>query len=558
MSVSSSSLSFQNSTAQELVSAAQSLLQQSGVGSSLDTSSIVSELIQADSAPLTNMEQEQSDDQTQLSTLGALVSQLQSLQSAATTLSTSGVVDIQPSSTYSDFTTSGSATTEGNYTIQVNQLATTAQMRSQAFASADDSSLIPAGTLQFAIDGKATASINTAGMSLNDIAQAINNNMGGLTASVIATANGNYLDVARSSTGYSSTPEAALTVVSDPGLGLITPATVQSQSYSSADNASLVPSGTLQFDIDGQATASINTSGKSLAQIAQAINSNISGLSASVVSTSNGYALSVTSPDAANLSVASDPGLDLALQPTVQNAELTVDGLPVSSPSNAIQNVIPGLTLQLTGASGTTNNVSLAADSSGSEAALQNFVTAYNTVIQTLNSQIDVSSSQADPGSLIDFGIATGIENQMQAMLSQVVVSGGSVQTLSDLGLEIQKDGTLDLNSTTLASAVQADPNAVNAVFSTATSGIAATVTNLVNEETASKSGALTVAQSSLNSNITNLTSQESNFQTYLDQEQEQLTDEYTNMETTVNGFNAAKSYLDEVNTLADASSSSS
>jgi flagellar hook-associated protein 2 len=557
MSVSSSSLSFQNSTAQELASAAQALLQQNGVGSSLNTSSIVSELIQADSAPLTNMEQEQSDDQTQLSTLGTLVSQLQALQSAATTLSTGGVVDIQPSSTYSDFTTSGSATTEGNYTIQVNQLATTAQMRSQAFASADDSSLIPAGTLQFAIDGKATASINTAGMSLNDVAQAINNNMGGLTASVIATANGNYLDVAKSSTGYSSTPGAALTVVSDPGLGLITPATMQSQSYASADDASLVPSGTLQFDIDGQATSSIDTSGKSLAQIAQAINSNISGLSASVISTSNGYALSVTSPDAAHLSVASDPGLDLTLQPSVQNAELTVDGLPVSSPSNAIQNVIPGLTLQLTGASGTTNNVSLAANSSGSEAALQNFVTAYNTVIQTLNSQIDVSSSQADPGSLIDFGTATDIENQMQAMLSQVVVSGGSVQTLSDLGLEIQKDGTLDLNSTTLASAVQADPNAVNAIFSTATSGIAATVTNFVKEETATKSGALTVAQSSLNSNITNLTSQESSFQTYLDQEQELLTDEYTNMETTVNSYDAAKSYLDEVNTLANASSSS-
>jgi len=395
-------------------------------------------------------------------------------------------------------------------------------------------------------------------MSLNDIAQAINNKMGGLTASVISTQNGDYLDVAESSTGYSTTPAAALTVVSDPGLGLITPATMQSQSYSSADEASLVPSGTLQFDIDGQATSSIDTSGKSLAQIAQAINSNISGLSASVISTSNGYALSVTSPDAANLTVASDPGLDLTLQPTVQNAELTVDGLPVSSPSNAIQNVIPGLTLQLTGASGTTNNVSLAANSSGSEAALQNFVTSYNTVVQTLNSQIDVSSSQADPGSLIDFGTATDIENQMQAMLSQVVVSGGSVQTLSDLGLEIQKDGTLDLNSTTLASAVQADPNAVNAVFSTATTGIAAAVTNLVTQETAPKSGALTVAQSSLNSDITKLTSQESEFQTYLDQEQEQLTDQFTNMETTVNGYNAASAYLNEVNTLANASSSSS
>ena len=127
-----SSLSFQNSAAQELASAARALFC-GGMGSALVPQHQL-HCVRADTgglAPLADMEQEQSDDQTQLSTLGTLVSQLQALQSAATTLSTGGVVDIQPSSTYSDFTTSGSATTEGNYTIQVNQLATTAQMRSQ-------------------------------------------------------------------------------------------------------------------------------------------------------------------------------------------------------------------------------------------------------------------------------------------------------------------------------------------------------------------------------------------------------------------------------------------
>ena len=503
------------------------------------------------------MEQNQSDDQTQLSTVGTLVSQLQALQSAASDLSTNGLVDIQPSATYSDFTTSGSASNEDDYTVQVNQLATTAQMRSRGFSSSSNAALIPSGTLQFSIDGTPTASIQTSGMNLDQIAQAINSNMSGLTASVLTTNSGSYLDVAKASTGYATSASTALTVLQDPGLGLMTPATMESQGYASADESSLVPSGTLQFSIDGTNTASISTKGMSLDQVAQAINSNISGLSASVVSTSNGYALSVTSPDAANLSVVSDPGFGLAGQPSVQNAELSVDGLAVSSASNTISNVIPGLTLNLTGASGATNNVSITANSSGTESALQNFVSAYNTVIQTLNSQIDVKPSQQDPASLIDFGTATGIENQMQAMLSQIVVPSGSVQTLSDLGLEIQKDGTLNLNSTTLANAVEANPNAVNAIFSTATTGIAATITNLVNQETDPVSGALTLAQTSLNSNITDLTNQESDYDTYLQNEQTQLTDEFTNMETTVNGYSQAAAYLNQVNTLANASASS-
>src|ERR1700690_2216318 len=100
-SVSSSTSTASATPTSSLTSA---LFQASGIASGLDTNTIVNSLIQADSGPLNDLKQRQSDYNVQISTLGTLVTQLQALQTAATGLSTSGVVAIQPTSTYSDFT----------------------------------------------------------------------------------------------------------------------------------------------------------------------------------------------------------------------------------------------------------------------------------------------------------------------------------------------------------------------------------------------------------------------------------------------------------------------
>jgi flagellar hook-associated protein 2 len=458
-STASSTASSSASTASSLASAAAPLLQASGLASGLDTTSIVNALIQADSGQLTTLQQKQSDYQVQISTLGTLVSQLQAFQTATNNLSTGGVVSIQPNATYSDFTTSGSAQAEGSYTIQVGALAQEAKMRSKSFTSAQDSTLVPSGNLQFSIDGTKTASIDTTGMTLADVAQAINQQIPGLNASVISTDSGYYLNVARSSTGFATTSAAALQVVSDPGLGL-------------------------------------------------------------------------------------------ASTQTATNAQLTIDGLSVSRTSNTISDVIPGLTLNLTGDSNVQNNVTLAANSSGTEAALNTFVSAYNTLAQTLATQLAPDPSGQYGDTLIDHSTASMLQDEMQAMLSQVVVPTGSVRTLADLGLDLQQDGTLTLDTTTMDNAIQSNAGAANAIFSAAQTGIGATVTNLVNAETDTYDGSLVLQQQSLQSSISDMTNQETDIQSYLDDERQRLTAEFTNMESVISGYQSATSYLTQVENL--------
>jgi flagellar hook-associated protein 2 len=442
--------------AQSTAAATTALFQASGISSGIDTASIVDALIQADSVQLNSLKQKESDYQVQISTLGTLVSQVQGLYQAASDLSTNGVASIVPTSTFSDFTTTGSAKAEGNYAIQVNQLAQAAKLRSSSFTSAQDAAVVPDGTLQFNIDGTNTASIDTTGKTLADVAEAINQNISGLTASVLSSDTGYYLNVARTSTGYATTAGAALTIVSDPGLGLVS-------------------------------------------------------------------------------------------QQDAKNASLTIDGLSVSRQSNTISDVVPGITLNLTGKSGVSNNVNFAASSSGTEKALSTFVDAYNTLAQTLTGQLVTDPNQSYGDTLIGYSTSATIELTMQSMLSQMVVASGGVRTLADLGLELQRDGTLQLNPLTLQNAVKSSPSAVNAIFSTATTGIAATLKTLSNNQTNLLTGTLVLQQNSLTSNVSDLSDQELSAQAYLDAERTLLTEQFTNMETLVSGYKTATSYLTQI-----------
>ena len=435
------------------------LFQAGGIASGMDTNSIVNSLIAADSGPLNSLRQRQSDYNVQISTLGTLVTQLQALQTAATNLSTNGVVAIQPTSTSSDFTVSGSAKSEGSYTINVEQVAKEAKMRSTHFGSAQDAAVVPDGNLMFSIDGKNSVAIDTTGKTLSDVADAINLNISGLNASVISSTTGYYLNVARKDTGFSTTAKTALTVVSDPGLSLL-----------------------------GQQDA--------------------------------------------------------------QNAKLSIDGLALERQSNAITDVVPGVTLHLTGSSKTDNAVTFAANSANTATALESFVSAYNTLGATVRSQLVTDPTLAYGDTLLDHSSMTTIQSAMQRMLSQLVVPSGSVRILADLGIEMQQDGSVALNVAALDNAVTSNPGAVNAIFATATTGIAAVVKTLVTNQTSASKGALTLQQSSLQSNITEMDDRATQMQSNLDMERTRLVAQFTAMEQLISGFTSAGSYLTQVANL--------
>lgn len=304
--------------------------------------------------------------------------------------------------------------------------------------------------------------------------------------------------------------------------------------YSTDVATSTTPLATGTFSIQvGSGTSITVTTGSgvnTLNDVVNYINGLGSGVTASVVNDASGARLALVSTNsgaASNFTVTNGSGLAFTQASTGKDASLTVDGIPIDSASNTVTGAVSGLTLNLTGASaGTQVNVSIAPDASQVSQAITNFVNAYNTVIGDVNTQYTVSASNEEGPLAGD----PAVSNLQSMLLGAASFSNGSgdVSTLAGLGITMNNDGTLTVDSSQLTSAIQNNFGAVQSFLQGASSnGFAATLNTQLNALTDPVSGAFTVDLQSISSENTDLQSQISDFQSYINTRQSFLTNEY-------------------------------
>ena len=149
------------------------------------------------------------------------------------------------------------------------------------------------------------------------------------------------------------------------------------------------------------------------------------------------------------------------------DAELVVDGLSVSRSGNRIEDLIPGLSLDLKQAApGQTLSVSVAVDRAAVAASIAAFVKSYNDFVGTARALTAASSDAAARGPLVGDASVRGLLAQLRREISDSVVgASGSFRTLTDLGIRTALDGTLTLDSGRLDKALEADHLAVASLF---------------------------------------------------------------------------------------------
>lgn len=262
-------------------------------------------------------------------------------------------------------------------------------------------------------------------------------------------------------------------------------------------NASDTLSGSITIQV-GSGTAQtidVGSNSNTLAGLASAINAAAIGVTANVITDASGSRLSLvsgTSGTGGDLTVTSnltDATTSTALNyNTAQagaNASLTVDGVGISSASNTVSNVIPGVTFQLlSSAPGTDVQVVIANDTSGVETALAAFVSDYNSLISAINTQEGVDSSgNAEPlyGSptlsllqeqILGAFVAQNPTGYLDPVSSLTDTLSGSITI--QVGSNSPQTITLDSSDNTitgLASAINSANMGVSATVSTNASG---------------------------------------------------------------------------------------
>jgi flagellar hook-associated protein 2 len=314
--------------------------------------------------------------------------------------------------------------------------------------------------------------------------------------------------------------------------------TASAYSGSVATSSTLLTPGafTLQVGTGTPAQITIGSGVNTLDDVATYINGQSLGVTASVVNDASGARLAIvsnTSGSASGFTISNSSSLSFT-QTAGKDAALVVDGIPVDSASNTVTGVVNGLTLNLVGAlPGGQITINIAPDATAASQAIATFVGAYNTAINDVNAQYatGVSNRQGPLG-----GDSTLRMLQDSLLSAGSYSSGGSaISTLSDLGITMNNDGTLTLNSSTLTSAVQNNFSAVqNFMQGAASNGFVSLLHSQLYSLTNASSGAFTVDLTSINSQNKGLQTEIDDFQTYLDSQKILLTAKYTEADITL------------------------
>ena len=374
-----------------------------GIGSGLDIEGIISSLMAAERLPLSKVSTERTAINTKISIYGIIKNSFADLKTATDKLTNlSNLNPLKATSTDDKVVsaTASSANAKGSYSIEVSQLAKAQSVATLGVATAD--TVVGTGSLTITL--------------------------------------GSY----------------------------------DSNTNTFTDNADKTP-----------VTINIGAGQQTLEGVRQAINEANAGVNASIVNDGAGSRLVLTSKDTGavngfKLEVADDDGNNtnvaglsrLAYDPTAlagsgknadtlqaaQNANFTINNLPVSKASNTVSDAVEGLTLNLKAVTTTPINLEVGLDDAALKTTLDGFVTAYNKIRGNLKDQQQKDatlSKETTPSSL-----ERGLRNILREQVAQYGIG------LSDIGLSFDKDGVLSLNKSKLDTAVAADPAILEKVFS--------------------------------------------------------------------------------------------
>ncbi|NWB09825.1 flagellar filament capping protein FliD [Pseudomonas sp. D5002] len=286
--------------------------------------------------------------------------------------------------------------------------------------------------------------------------------------------------------------------------------------------------------------------GGTLQQVRDSLNSQYgnAGLSANILTDSNGSRLVVTSSTTgvgSDITFKGSSGLDTGatvVGSAPQNAIYNLDGSPQESKSNTLPDAISGVSITLTGVSGTDapSTIKVSANSATLKSAVKGFTDTYSALVKAVNAETQVTTN-AD-GSVTP-GPLTG-DSSVRSMMASIrnvmnsVTGSGSFSSLAQFGVTTdQTAGTLSVSDVAFDKAVLTNGSDINSIF-TGPNGLLASLTNATANFALSKTGVFAEKSSTLQDNLKDLTNQQTALNTRSDALTASLTLKYNAMDSLV------------------------
>ena len=461
-----------------------------GIGSGIDASAIVSQLMSIERLPLNRLKNQAIDFNAQLSNFGKLQSNISTLRDKANALN-SPTLWTGTAATVSDSTalsvSTGAETPTGSYSILVNKLASSQTLTSGVFASRD--SLLNEGSLTIDLGsynnngvftGKAgadpiTVTIDASNTSLAQIRDRINAAGSSVVAGIVNDANGARLTLRSRETGVESAFRITAVETNDDG----DPAT----------------------------------------------------------------GLSALNYDAGNVNA------PMQRTAVAGNAELKINGIDISSATNVLDNVVEGLNITVNKASANPVQVDVATDKAAIKTAITGLVDAFNTAANFIRTQTAYNAEsktagalQADPGTL-------SLQSQLRAVINEASTASGTFGRLSDIGIALKSDGSFEVNDKKLENGLgnltETRKLLTNDGSTNANSGFVRRFKRL-SDAALGVEGLFDARTTSLRSRLDRNGKSQSDQENRLSSVEARLRRQYTALDTTMARLNAQSSYMSQ------------
>jgi len=305
------------------------------------------------------------------------------------------------------------------------------------------------------------------------------------------------------------------------------------------------------------------TSGDSLSTIAANINakSTTAGVTATVVTTGTTQQLLVrgnSTGATAGFQITASAGLEaygysapltggMTKTQTAADASITIEGIAVTSATNTVANAIPGVTLNLLATTTTAAQITIDTDKTAIKAKIQAFQDAYNKINTDLKTYTAYNSATKTGGPLLGDGTTTGLQSMLRTLVGANGPATSTLGRLSDLGIEVQRDGSLSTKSAKLDAALQ-DPANVKAFFSASTgtasgNGIARRIHDFA-FGAVGVGGSVSTHSASFQKSIDRNNAAIDKFNLHLESYQKQLLARYTQLDTSMATLNSLSSFV--------------
>ncbi len=554
----------------------------SGLSSGIDSSSLITALVEAKRQPIVLLQNQAADFQANLTRMDDFAAKLTALRSASQSLaSTSSFSAFSTSTSSSDVITvaASTAASEGNHTVVVQQLAAGQTSKSTQTSVSADNPFGLAGTLDLTPAAAAGVStpVNHVSLLATDSLAAIRDKINNSTPTAYGSlsflavpASGTKLAIdsktyefydstagAYSGTNIGVNVNGATTVAiasrlaaasAGTGSAMTTSGSVVTVKATTAGSTGNLI-GMTNTNAAGGTDGAIQLSGSKLAggipsYSASLINSGTS-VAPSWSLVLNGKGMGEVSAFSAvyTPTVPGDPKtLSFANVQTAQDAIIDIDGMTgIKRSTNVISDVVSGVTLNLVDApaSKPTISIGVAKDNAAIRNKVQAFITAYNDLASYIKSNSTYNASTKKAGPLQGDIAITTVSNALSSVLVNAVSGlGGNFTALSRVGIKTQADRTLSMDAAKFDAAMTADFKGVVDLFtknlSTGTKGVASQVIERVDRWMSPVDGLVANRKKSLQSRITGINTMVTQKEAAVSLYQQSLKVKYANMERLV------------------------